>query len=111
MEISRQAADSVSSYFKALTYFGYKKQTDVDKLLIFNFIEELLTGSMKCFITEDDYRYIEQALNCLYGSSCLIPYPEYTTNTISSGCGCHKIGEDNSIKFVEDDTIRVKASN
>jgi hypothetical protein len=28
-------------------------------------------------LSKDDYRLIEKALDCLYGSTCLIPYPDY----------------------------------
>lgn len=66
---------SLSTYFKLLTQLGYVKQSDVYKLLVYNFIGELLTEDTKVYISEEDYKSIEQALYCLYGSSCLIPYP------------------------------------
>jgi hypothetical protein len=28
-------------------------------------------------LEKEDYMVIEKALNCLFGSSCLIPYPDY----------------------------------
>jgi hypothetical protein len=28
-------------------------------------------------LKREDYMLIEKALDCLYGSSCLIPYPDY----------------------------------
>jgi hypothetical protein len=28
-------------------------------------------------LSKDDYHLIERALDCLYGSTCLIPYPDY----------------------------------
>lgn len=66
--------NSVSSYFDALSKFGFKAQKDVDKLLVYIFIEELLTGEFRQFITEEDYRAINKAIECLYGTSCLIPF-------------------------------------
>lgn len=111
VDITRQALHSVDNYFSALSQFGYKKQSDIDKLLILLFIEEILTGEMRFFVTEEDYRSIDNALNCLYGSSCLIPYPQYINDdslfgtmgeglyvagiteydncTIAPDCGCH----------------------
>lgn len=110
VDITRQALHSVDNYFNTLSQFGYKEQSDIDKLLILLFVEELLTGEMRFFVTEEDYRSIDNALNCLYGSSCLIPYPqyisgnslfgtmgeglyvsgvtEYNDSTISPDCGC-----------------------
>lgn len=117
VEILNQVAESMSTYFNALTQFGYKKQGDVNKLLVYNFIEEMLTGEMRYFITEDDYRLIEQALSCLYGSSCLIPYPQYANDDYlfghieSGGFIAPRITEDGNIRFTEDDRVRFKASN
>ena len=40
---------------------------------------------MRVYVTEDDYRIIQYALNCLYGSSCLISYPNYVNNNSPFG--------------------------
>lgn len=120
VEIINDVFNSMSFYFNALTQFGYKKQEDVNKLLIYNFIEELLTGDMRFFINEADYRLIEQALSCLYGSSCLMPYPQYANNDSlfghieSGGLIIPRITEDSNLRFIEDDRsieMRFKASN
>ena len=81
VEILDNVFSSIESYFNALSYFGYKKNSDVNKLLIYNFLSEMLTGEMRYYITEEDYRNIEKALYCLYGTSCLIPYPKYISDT------------------------------
>jgi len=117
VEIINDVFNSIGTYFNALTQFGYKKQGDVDKLLVYSFIEEMLTGEMRFFVTEADYRLIEQALSCLYGSSCLIPYPQYANNDYlfgnieSGGLISPRITEDSNIRFTEDDRVRFKASN
>lgn len=81
VEILNQVVESIDNYFDSLSKFGYKKQSDVDKLIVLTFIEELLSSEMRYYITEEDYRVLEQVLNCLYGSSCLIPYPKYVSDT------------------------------
>ena len=117
VEIINDVFNSVGTYFNALTQFGYKKQGDVDKLLVYSFIEEMLTGEMRFFVTEADYRLIEQALSCLYGSSCLIPYPQYANDDYlfghieGGGLISPRITEDSNIRFTEDDRVRFKASN
>ena len=117
VEIINDVFNSIGTYFNALTQFGYKKQGDVDKLLVYSFIEEMLTGEMRFFVTEADYRLIEQALSCLYGSSCLIPYPQYANDDYlfghieSGGLISLRITEDSNIRFTEDDRVRFKASN
>lgn len=78
---------SLERYFNALSKLGYKSYSEVDKLLVLIFIQELLDSECKTFITEDDYRAINQALYCLYGSSCLIPYPEYKSGASLSCSG------------------------
>lgn len=116
VEISNQVFDSMGAYFNTLTQLGYKKQSDLDKLIIYNFIEEMLTGDMRFYITESDYRSIEQALSCLYGSSCLIPYPQYINDDYlfghidNGGLVSTRITEDSNVRFIEDDRVRFKAS-
>lgn len=117
MKILNDVFKSVSTYFNTLAQLGYKKQTDVEKILVYNFIGEMLTGEMRYFITEEDYRKIEQALSCLYGSSCLLPYPQYANDDYlfghvgSSGLINPRITEDSNIRLTEDDRIRFKNSN
>jgi hypothetical protein len=31
----------------------------------------------RALLSKEDYYLIEKALDCLYGSTCLIPYPDY----------------------------------
>lgn len=72
---------SLKRYFNSLFKFGYKSYNEVNKLLVLLFIQELLNSDCKNFITEKDYITIHKILYCLYGSTCLIPYPEYIVNT------------------------------
>lgn len=117
MEILNDVAKSMDIYFNTLAQLGYKKQSDVDRLLVYSFFEELLTGEMRYFITESDYKLIEQALSCLYGSSCLVPYPEYINDDSlfghieSGGLISPRITEDSNIRFTEDDRVRFKADS
>lgn len=79
--------ESLSRYFNILSKLGYMNYTDVNKLLILIFIYDLLESDCNSFITEDEYRVIDNALYCLYGSTCLIPYPEYIADTSISCSG------------------------
>lgn len=85
MELVKKLFKSLKTYYNTLFNTGYKKYSDVNKLLVFNFITELLTGDMRVYITEPDYRIIQNALNCLYGSSCLISYPNYINDNSPFG--------------------------
>lgn len=114
VQILDDVFNAFTSYFNALSKFGYKKSSDVNKLLIYDFIQEILTGEMRYYITEEDYRKIEQALYCLYGSGCLIPYPKYISDTTLFGVEesldriIPRISEDNNLRFV-DYGLRFKA--
>ena len=69
--------NALCHYFAALSKLGYYKQEDVDKLLVLIYINTLLSDDYRGHISDEDYAAIEMALNCLYGTSCLIPYPEF----------------------------------
>jgi hypothetical protein len=68
---------SLSSYFNALEYKGYMPYTQAQKLLILAFYRDFVFNDYRGLINKEDYHQIENALNCLYGSTCLIPYPDY----------------------------------
>lgn len=68
--------NSFSTYFNALEKIGYVSHCQGQKLLVLSFYKDFLKH-YKGVITKDDYHLIEAALDCLYGSSCLIPYPDY----------------------------------
>lgn len=64
-------------YFNTLANIGYRKNSDVIRIFLLSYINKLLNNDFRGYITEEYYRKIERTLYCLYGSSCLIPYPDY----------------------------------
>ena len=69
--------NALCHYFTALGKIGYYKQEDINKLLVLIYLNTLLSDDYRGHISDEDYAAIERALNCLYGTSCLIPYPEF----------------------------------
>ena len=69
--------NSLSSYFHALEVKGYMPWKDMQKLLILCFYRDFCFHDYRGLLSREDYLLIERALDCLYGSSCLIPYPDY----------------------------------
>ena len=69
--------NSLSSYFHALEYKGYMPYPQMQKLLVLIFYRDFVYNDYRGLINKDDYLMIERALDCLYGSTCLIPYPDY----------------------------------
>ena len=68
--------NALDNYFHALELKGYQKWEDVEKLLILLFYKDFVYNDYRGLISKEDYQVIEKALDCLYGTSCLIPYPE-----------------------------------
>lgn len=69
--------NALIAYYKALEVKGYMPNSQAQKLLVLSFYRDFMFEDYRGFITKDDYHLIERALDCLYGSSCLIPYPDY----------------------------------
>lgn len=78
--IDKVLSTSLDRYFVTLSQFGYKEYCSVTKLLVLSYIEEMLYNETWSPVPEKDYRDMDKALYCLYGNSCLIPYPEYINN-------------------------------
>jgi hypothetical protein len=68
---------SLSHYYTALGKLGYYKSADVKKLLVLLFYRDFVFNDYRGFISRSDYLTIERALNCLFGTTCLMPYPDY----------------------------------
>lgn len=112
-EISKEAVDR---YFNALALFGYKDYTDVYKLLALLHIEELLTQqAYSGFVSEEDYRVIMDALYCLTGGTCLIPYPEFINNdsliheTLRNYIP--RVTQDSNLRYTEESNPRLSTDN
>lgn len=69
--------DALSSYYHALELKGYMPYKDAVKLLILTFYHDFVFSDYRGILSREDYYVIERALDCLYGSTCLIPYPDY----------------------------------
>lgn len=77
--VNNYLLNSLNSYFNALSKLGYVSYNKVDKLIAALFLIEILEVGYNS-ITEESYRDIRDALTCLLGSNCLLPYPEFKRN-------------------------------
>ena len=68
---------SISSYYHTLEKIGYLSYSHVMKLLLLLFYRDFVFEDYRGFLSREDYLLIERALNCLFGTTCLIPYPDY----------------------------------
>lgn len=69
--------DSLCRYFATLAKIGNVSYNSVDKLLVLIFYKHFIYEDYRGNLSKEDYSTIEQALDCLFGSTCLIPYPNY----------------------------------
>lgn len=69
--------NALATYYDTLCKLGYVSYKDVYKLLVLCFYGNFVYHDTNALLSREDYREIEKALNCLYGTTCLIPYPDY----------------------------------
>lgn len=69
--------NALTKYYHALELKGYMANSHAVKLLILIFFRNFVFHDYRGLITKEDYHLIEKALDCIYGSTCLIPYPDY----------------------------------
>lgn len=111
MELRDEVFSSIDKYFSALSHLGYKPYDEVYKLLVFSFIEEILYGPLSIFITEEDYKHISKALECMYGS-CMIPFPSYKKSydlVVHKVPDEYRVTEEKVLRSINEDNLRIKS--
>lgn len=68
---------ALTNYYQALENRGYASKDLASKLLVLTFYRDFVHYDYRGLISANDYYLIEQALDCMYGRSCLTPYPDY----------------------------------
>lgn len=69
--------EALTKYYHALELKGYMSQSHGVKLLVLGFYRDFMLHDYRGILSKEDYHLIEKALDCIYGTSCLIPYPDY----------------------------------
>ena len=69
--------NALSNYYETLSKTGYMSPKEGQKLMLLIFYRDFVFNDYRGLLTKADYMLIERALNCLYGTTCLIPYPDY----------------------------------
>lgn len=69
--------EALSKYYHALEVKGYMSKAHSEKLLVMAFYWDFMYNDYRALLSKKDYCLIERALDCIYGTSCLIPYPDY----------------------------------
>lgn len=69
--------EALVKYYHALELKGYMSAVNSIKLLVLCFYRDFMFHDYRGLLSKEDYHLIERALDCIYGTSCLIPYPDY----------------------------------
>lgn len=69
--------EALTKYYHALEVKGYMSKAYSTKLLVMAFYWDFMYNDYRALLSKRDYCLIERALDCIYGTSCLIPYPDY----------------------------------
>ena len=69
--------NALNGYYKILGKVGYYPYKEVNRLILLSFYNNFVYEDYRGLISQSDYKEIERALNCLFGTNCLIPYPDY----------------------------------
>ena len=69
--------NALNGYYSVLSKLGYYKYDDVFKILLLCFYRDFVFEDYRALLSMEDYYDIDRAMNCLFGSNCLIPYTDY----------------------------------
>lgn len=110
MDVINFTSDTLDRYFSSLELTGQVLWDTTKKLLVLVFIEEMMSNPFIIYYTtnEDDIAR-QNALNCLYGTSCIIKYPKCEGNTpmyVFNALEYPRITEDDILRHTEDGLTR-----
>lgn len=111
-ELTNLSEKALHKYFNNLSKLGYLNDSEVSSILVLLFLEETLDREFSMFVTEDDYRIIQNSLSCLFENSC-IGFPDYNTyDELVHKCKLYltpRISEDCILRYTQDNYIRGEA--
>lgn len=64
---------TLNTYFDTLAINGYVNDIELNKVVLFTAIEDIIYKDFLRYITVEDQSTIKNVLNCILGSICMIP--------------------------------------
>lgn len=110
--LSSFARDSTNNFFNKVSDTGYIMDKEVEILTVLNYIEEVLNSDYAYIITQQEYKALLSAINCLTQGSCVLaeyPFREYyafVRQKVESFVP--RITEDSNIRGNQKGNIRVE---
>jgi len=69
--------EALSRYYNVLEKTGHMAYSEAQKLLVLLFYKDYIFNDYRGVLCQGDYVVMKYALDCLFGSNCLMPYPDY----------------------------------
>lgn len=67
--------ETLNRYYRALSAVGYKKDEVINKILVIQYIHEILSNEFRFFLTNNDIKLMQDLLYQFFGSTCEISFP------------------------------------
>lgn len=77
--ISNALQKGYEKYYNTLIKMGYINKQAVNKLIVAQWIYDVLEGKYDCLVSDEQYNLLSRLYMCIEGS-CLVPYQNYCTD-------------------------------
>lgn len=94
---------ALKNYYQTLRKTGYVPKSDVYALMVLSFITDLCSQEYAWYISQEDYKYLINLLQCLGKQYCLVPFDWESIKTDP----VNNYLENIPIKITEDEVIRL----
>ena len=111
MDINQLTLDSINRYHQVLKRTGFIGDQEVYKLFTLSFLDDLFKEDFSWYITEKDYKLIDNLITYLSKNSCIIPYTKIVFHTEPIKNFLEdvptRVSENNVIRLAEVDVLRL----
>ena len=111
MDINQLTLDSINRYYQVLKRTGFIGDQEVYKLFILSFLDDLFKEDFSWYITEENYKLIDNLITYLSKSSCIIPYTKVAFHIAPVKNFLEdipaRVSENNVIRLAEVDVLRL----
>lgn len=110
MNATKILANALDGYYTSLSKIGSMPDRESNKLILLDFIAEVLSEDYDEIITEEQFKVLSTALDCIVGSHCIFKYGDYkeakAVNKVNTNFNI-RVSEDNSLRFTTDSNLRI----
>lgn len=111
MDINQLTLDSINRYHRVLKRTGFISDQEIYKLFTLSFLDDLFKEDFSWYITEENYKLMDNLITYLSKNSCIIPYTKvaYHIESVKNFLEDTptRVSENNVIRLAEVDTLRL----